>query len=169
MSQQLDEQRKPQSKVIRYNNPSGQDSSPERLTFGGNEGYLPPMNERIAKIETRLDGVDDTLSEIKSDMREIRNDLRALPRWIIGTAIGSLIGMAAVVVALSALLSTWFQDSLGQTREELRNSLAQTTEELRRTIDRQWEMTQKALEKSSDAVIQTEALKLATEWQKQKP
>ena len=64
--------------------------SDESLAFSRGSSYDPPMdNERIAKIETRLDGVERQLSEIKEGQRGLRN-------IIIGTAIGIL----AIIVPL---------------------------------------------------------------------
>jgi hypothetical protein len=146
------------------------DSLPKRLTYAGNDDYLPPMGPNM---ETRI-------TKLEADVAAIKTEVGKLKWWTVGTAIASVIAMAGVVVGLGALLSTWTQGSLAQSREELRSSLTLTTEELRRTTDsrmdelrritdRQWEMTQKALEKASDVAIKAEALRLVQEEREKKP
>jgi hypothetical protein len=164
------------------------------LTPNGNGGIPPAMSERAAKIEARLDGIDFTLTEIKVDIRDLRAEVGQLRWWILG----SIISFIAVVTAVAAFQASWFQNSIAQTKEELRRdtgrlteTLAQTkeelrrdmdrlteelrrdtdrlTEELRRDTDRQWALMQNAFEKISESAIRAEALRLFQEERQKNP
>jgi hypothetical protein len=130
----------------------------------------PPMEPRIAKIESRLDGMDARLNGIESTVLGIKTEVSQLRLWILG----SVLAFIAAIITFGQYQASWFQSSLAQGREELRSSLAQTTEELRRstdsrmeelrrTSDRQWEMAQKALDRASDAAIKAEAQRMFQE------
>jgi hypothetical protein len=73
----------------------------------------PDMTEaRIARLETRLDHIDGTISEMKVDIREMRNtDIRELrnkvdQHFILG--IGALIATAVGLAGLTAKGFHWF-------------------------------------------------------------
>ena len=124
----------------------------EGIANSGGNGYNDSMNERVAKIEARLDGIDIQLSDIKADMRGLR--------WWIA---GSVLVMLAGVVAFGAYQAAWFQHSISQSEKRIEDNRRETD----RVIARIDEEAKKAEARSSEAYIKAEAIRLATEWQKQ--
>jgi len=91
---------------------------PKLIENSGNDGYDPPMdNERIAKIEARLDGVERHLSNIEHEVKGLR-------WWILGT----FVGFVAVVVSFGAYQASWFQHSLDRNWELSRKADERATE-----------------------------------------
>ena len=94
-----------------------------KLANGGGGGYNESMEERVARIETRLDSIERQIGELKDGNRSIRNLI-----------IGSAIAILAVAVPLVIHES-----------------------------NRNWEITQKALERATDASIRAESLRIVVE------
>ena len=113
----------------------------ENCYFGGNGG-VPPMDERIGRLEGKVDRLDARLggletsvarletsvahmqgdmAEIRADMRAMRSEFGSLRRWIIGTAIAVI----AIITSIIGLQDMWYQ----------------------KTLDRNWEIANKALDK----------------------
>ena len=139
------------------------------IASGDNSGYNNDMNdnERIAKIETRLDGVDTQLTEIKADLRGVRSEISSVKQWILGSTITILLSFAAIIIAFGTYQSSWFQQSINQSEKALTARIEDNRRETDRIIERIEAQAQIANERASEAYIRAEALRLATEWQTQ--
>lgn len=138
MSQMPSEQSRP-SNVHQFSDQKKFPRPPLTTGNGGNNNS--DMEARISKIETRLDGMDARLNgidvqliDIKSDMREIRSAVQSMPKWFIGMAVAVVAAICTVSVPL-----------------------------ILHESNRNWEVTQKALDRATDAAIRVEALRLAQE------
>ena len=96
-------------------------------------------NERIAIIETRLDGIDRQLAEIKS---AASNNTRT----IIGTVIVSMFALAGIIVAIAAIQDSWVRQSIAQSNENMVARL----EASRQDMDR---VTAARLEKMDQLIV----------------
>lgn len=61
---------------------------------GGNDGG---MNDRIAKLESDVENIKGTLSEMKQDIRELRNDAKSDFRVLFGALIAVALGLAGLM------------------------------------------------------------------------
>lgn len=48
-------------------------------------GNEPPIGERIVRLETRLDGIDNSIKDLKTEIRGISNRLWAICFMIVGS------------------------------------------------------------------------------------
>jgi hypothetical protein len=165
--------------------------------IGKIEARLDVIEPRIAKIEARLDVMDTRLDGIESTVAGIKSEVSQLRLWILGSVLAFIAAIitfgqyqASWFQSSLAQGREELRSSLAQTTEELRRTTDIKTEELRRATDskieelgratdskieelrritdRQWEMTQKALEKASDAAVKAEALRLIQEEREKK-
>lgn len=73
-----------------------QDDNPERKPPGGGNGE-PPLEARIAKLESTTEFIQRDMTEIKTDIREIKRDMRTDFRLVFGALITVALGLTAVM------------------------------------------------------------------------
>jgi len=110
----------------------------EVLQYGSNNGNNGGMETRITAIETRLDSVEGSLSNIEEEMKEVKKGITSLQ----SSAFKAFAALIAIIIAAFTLQTTWL--ALNDAKN--------------------WETTQKALERSTDASIKAEALKAVQEY-----
>ncbi len=67
------------------------------LHGGGNGGNDGGMNDRIAKLESDMENIKGTLSEMKQDIRELRSDAKSDFRVLFGALIAVALGLAGLM------------------------------------------------------------------------
>ncbi len=55
------------------------------------------MQERLVKLETKVDHIQDDITEIKGDIRDIKKDQRADFRLLFGAVIFVALGLAGLM------------------------------------------------------------------------
>lgn len=125
-----------------------------RHTGGGGQ---PPMDERISRIETRLDSLEKNVATVQTDLSAIKTQMTALEKnvatlaseassvrwWILGTCITIILSVGMIVIAFGQYQSSWFQLALNHN----------------------WEIAQKSLDKIEDAQLRLERLDALREAQ----
>jgi len=94
--------------------------------------------DSIDGMEARISKIEIRLDGVESQLSEIKQEIKGLRWWILGTFVGVVTIIFAVTIPL-----------------------------ILHESNRNWEVAQKALERGNEANIKAEALRLATEWQRQ--
>ena len=82
--------------------------SAAELKNGSGDGTLPPMEARLAKVESDVDHIRETLNDIKTEIREMRKDQRADFRWLIAGIVGSFFLLGTGELGLLTLMAHEF-------------------------------------------------------------
>lgn len=115
------------------------------------------MDERISRIETRLDSLEKNVATVQTDLSAIKTQMTALEKnvatlaseassvrwWILGTCITIILSVGMIVIAFGQYQSSWFQLALNHN----------------------WEIAQKSLDKIEDAQLRLERLDALREAQ----
>ena len=81
------------------------------------------MQNRVVRIESDIENIKGNVGEMKQDIREIRGEVHSLRWWILGTALASFLGLAAIMIAFGQYQASWFQHSLDRNWEIALNIL----------------------------------------------
>lgn len=90
--------------------------------YGGGEGGPPMSPERMTRLEGRMDRLENKVDQIH--------------RQIWGACLTTILGVIAAIIAFGQWQTSWLQDSVTQTRQNLEKN-----------SDRNWEAAQKSLDK----------------------
>lgn len=86
--------------VIPLNTRSPYDAPPAAvppLTTGGGGGTSDGMEARIARLESDVGHISESIAEVKADVRELRGDLKSDFRILFGALITVAIGLAGLM------------------------------------------------------------------------
>ncbi len=56
------------------------------------------IEERVVKAETKIEGLEDFVSELRKDIKEIKDKLLARPSWTVSLIITFLVGTVIALI-----------------------------------------------------------------------